>query len=94
VTNTGARAGAEVAQLYVASGDRPRRLAAFARVNLAPGETRRVTLTAEPRILAEYDTALPGWRITPGDYRITVARDAAEPGLSATATLSGSTIKP
>ena len=84
MTNTGARAGAEVAQLYIASGDRPRRLAAFARVNLAPGETRRVTLTAEPRILAEYDTALPGWRITPGDYRITVARDAAEPGLSAT----------
>lgn len=39
-------------------------------------------------------TALPGWRIAPGDYRITVARDAAEPGLSATATLSGSTIEP
>ena len=80
--------------MYVASGDQPRRLAAFARVTLAPGETRRVVLTAEPRILAEYDTSLPGWRIAPGDYRITVARNAAEAGLGATATLSGSTIKP
>ena len=94
VTNSGDRAGAEVAQLYVASADQPRRLAAFARMTLSPGETRRIVLKAEPRILAEYDTALPGWRIAPGDYRITVARDAAETGLSANVTLSGSIIKP
>jgi beta-glucosidase len=94
VTNTGDRAGAEVPQLYVAGGDRPKRLAAFARVTLAPGETRRVVLTAEPRILADYDTALPGWRIASETYRITVARDAADAGLSANATLSGTTIKP
>ncbi|NBB66059.1 glycosyl hydrolase, partial [Pseudomonas sp. ODNR1LW] len=94
VTNAGDRAGDEVPQLYVASGDHPRRLAAFARVSLAPGETRRIELKAEPRILAEYDTALPGWRIAPGDYRIAVAPNATAAGLGAQATLSGSTIEP
>lgn len=96
VTNTGSRAGAEVPQLYVAPANaaNPRRLAAFAKVTLQPGETRRVTLHAEPRILANYDTALPGWRIAQGGYRISVARDAADTGLHADVQLSGSTIRP
>ncbi len=48
VTNTGARAGATVPQLYLVA---PRRLLGFARVELAPGESRRVSITAEPRVL-------------------------------------------
>ena len=96
VTNTGSRAGAEVPQLYVApeTAAKPRRLAAFAKLTLQPGETQRITLRAEPRILADYDTALPGWRIAEGDYRVTVARDATDAGLNSSVKISGSTIRP
>jgi beta-glucosidase len=48
VTNTGDRAGATVPQLYLVE---PRRLLGFERVELAPGESRRVSITAEPRVL-------------------------------------------
>lgn len=95
VTNTGDRAGIETPQLYVTpAGGGPRRLAGWARVDLQPGETRRVTITAEPRIIAEYDVALPGWRIAPGPYRIAVARDAVAEGPTTEISLSGSTIRP
>ena len=96
LVNTGARAGADVPQMYVTreGSDRPMRLAAFQRVQLAPGETRRVTLTAEPRIVAEYDTRLPGWRIAAGRYKVALARDATDRSLVSTATLAGATMKP
>ncbi len=96
VVNTGARAGADVPQMYVSreGSDAPMRLAAFTRVELKPGETRRVTLSAEPRIVADYDVKLPGWRISPGRYRVAVARDAGDRTMVASATLSGSTMKP
>ncbi|MBM3928628.1 MAG: glycosyl hydrolase, partial [Sphingomonadales bacterium] len=96
ITNSGDRAGAEVAQLYVARADGtgPMRLAAFQRVQLKPGETRRVTLTAEPRIVADYDTRLPGWRIAGGTYRVAVARDAADRTRVSTVTVQPATMRP
>lgn len=59
VTNTGARVGTEVVQLYVrdlaASVTRPvRELKGFERVTLAPGETRRVSFTLSSDALAFY----------------------------------------
>ena len=96
VVNTGRRAGADVPQMYVQrdGSGHPMRLAAFQRVTLAPGEVRRVTLTAEPRIVADYDTRLPGWRITAGRYRVALAHDAADRTTVSTATLQGATMKP
>ncbi|TKD52796.1 beta-glucosidase [Sphingomonas baiyangensis] len=96
VTNSGKRAGADVPQLYVSrdGADAPMRLAAFTRITLAPGETRRVTLTAEPRVVADYDPRLPGWRIAPGRYRVALARDAADRSMVSTVTLDGATMKP
>jgi beta-glucosidase len=96
VVNTGSRAGADVPQVYVAreGSDSPMRLAAFQRVELKPGESRRVTLIAEPRIVADYDTRLPGWRVAAGRYRVAIARHAADRALVQTATLTGSTMKP
>jgi beta-glucosidase len=84
VTNRGKRAGSDVPQLYVtpAIGTRPLRLAGFERVTLKPGETRRVSITAEPRIVADYDLAQPGFRVAGGTYRISVSRDAAQPVLT------------
>jgi beta-glucosidase len=95
VTNTGDRAGDDVPQLYVTLPDGgARRLAAFTRVSLAPGETRRITLTAEPRILARYDASAPGWRILPGPYRVRVARDALDDGIGGEATVTPRLLKP
>ena len=96
LVNTGGKAGSDVPQMYVAreGSGHPMRLAAFARVTLAPGETRRVTLTAEPRVVADYDTKLPGWRIAAGRYRVALAHDAADRSTVSTVTLAGATMKP
>ncbi len=96
VVNTGRTAGAEVPQVYVAraGSDKPMRLAAFTRVTLKPGEVRRVTLTAEPRILADYDVKLPGWRIAGGAYRVALARDAIDRSRVSTVRIAPATMKP
>ena len=96
VVNTGAREGVDVPQMYVArdGGAAPMRLGAFTRVTLKPGEVRRITLTAEPRIVADYDTGLPGWRIAAGRYRVALAHDAADRAMVSTATLETQTMKP
>lgn len=51
-------------------------------------------LTAEPRIVADYDTALPGWRIAASRYRVALAHDATDRALVVTATLKAATMKP
>ena len=83
VTNTGDRDGAEVVQVYVSQlaprlARPPKELKAFAKVRLAPGETRRVTLTLEPRAFAPYDPATKSWPVDPGDYDILVGRSAGD----------------
>jgi beta-glucosidase len=77
VKNTGKREAAEVAQLYVgdshASVPRPvKELKAFAKVNLKPGETRRVTLTLDRRAFSFYDVKKKDWSAEPGDFTILV----------------------
>jgi beta-glucosidase len=96
VVNSGSRAGADVPQMYVArdGSKAPMRLAAFTRVTLKPGEVRRVTLTAEPRILADYDVKLPGWRVAGGTYRVALGRDATDRSIVSTATVAATTMKP
>ncbi len=54
ITNTGLRAGADVAQVYVSEDHPsvprpPQELKAFARVDLAPGETKHVTVPLTAR---------------------------------------------
>lgn len=79
VTNTGHRAGVETAQVYLleAPGRRQQRLVGWARVALEPGETRRVTVQADRRLLADWDTETRGFRVRGGDYRIAVGSSAA-----------------
>jgi len=96
VVNTGRVAGSDVPQMYVTrdGSGAPMRLAGYTRVTLKPGEVRRVTLTAEPRVVADYDTSLPGWRIKGGTYRVALARDAADRTMVSTATLKPQTMRP
>jgi beta-glucosidase len=82
VTNTGKRAGAEVAQLYVgdpsARVPRPaKELKGFAKVRLEPGQTERVSLKLDRRSFAYFDDAAHEWRIDPGKFLICVG-DSSE----------------
>jgi beta-glucosidase len=77
VRNTGNRAAAEVAELYVgdshASVPRPvKELKAFAKVNLKPGEIKRVTFTLDRRAFSFYDVKKKDWSAEPGDFTILV----------------------
>jgi beta-glucosidase len=89
VTNTGPRAGADVPQVYLttAAGDQRMRLLGFERVELEPGASRKVTVTADPRLLARFDSAAGKWRIAGGDYVVALARAADAPVLTATTRL-------
>lgn len=80
VRNLGARAGSDVPQVYLtdAAGTRLRRLAGFAKVELAPGEARQIEVPLEWRTIAEWQEG--GWTIAAGDYRFIVARDALSGG--------------
>jgi beta-glucosidase len=81
VTNTGRRAGAEVAQLYVGdpagAGEPPWQLEAFQRVELAPGETRHLAFRLGRRAFAQWDAAANGWVVGAGTYRIGVGDSSA-----------------
>ncbi|WNO53151.1 glycoside hydrolase family 3 N-terminal domain-containing protein [Stakelama saccharophila] len=92
VENTGRRAGATVAQLYVhdrlASVSRPvRRLKGFERVELAPGEAREVTFTLTPDDLA-FMRRDRTWGTEPGDYDIYIG-DSSNAEATARFRLSG-----
>jgi beta-glucosidase len=82
VTNTGSVAGAEVAQLYVsdpsARATRPEReLKGFAKIRVAPGEIRHVTLNLDARAFSYWDEAAHKWTIDAGKFVIRVG-DSSE----------------
>jgi beta-glucosidase len=74
VTNTGDREGADVPQLYLT--DPRMRLLGFERVELRPGESRQVTITADPRLLARFDGGAGQWHIGGGKHTIAVGKAA------------------
>jgi beta-glucosidase len=93
VTNTGAVAGAEVAQLYVsdpsAKATRPEReLKGFQKVRLAPGETTHVTLNLDARAFSYWDDAAHKWTIDPGKFVILVGDSSENTPLHADLTLN------
>jgi beta-glucosidase len=87
VQNTGTRAGAEIAQVYVtlpeASGERFNRLAAWERVEVAPGESRTITLALDPLHLSIFNTGKDGWELLPGDYEVLAGPSSRETPLRA-----------
>ncbi|MDT3684384.1 MAG: glycoside hydrolase family 3 C-terminal domain-containing protein [Pseudorhodoplanes sp.] len=78
VTNKGEVAGTDVPQVYLADAPdgKRMRLLGFERVELTPGASRTVTLTADPRLLARFDGAAGRWRIAEGSYRIALGKSA------------------
>ena len=83
VTNTGAVVGKEVVQLYVGcpgvAVERPlRELKAFDKIELAPGETRTVTLDLSVGDLAYYEVEAKSWRVEEGAYIVEVGRSSRD----------------
>jgi len=79
VRNTGNAAGKAVAQLYAAAPgwESPRRLVGFDKVALAPGRTGQVTLSVDPRLLADFDATARCWRVAPGQVRLELGDSSA-----------------
>jgi len=85
VANTGSREGADTAQVYLteAAGEKRMRLLGFERVSLKSGESKRVTVTADPRLLGRFDESAGRWRLTAGSYRIAIGKSAGDLSLHA-----------
>ena len=82
VTNTGDREGKEVVQLYVAdrtgtTGRPVKELKGFAKVDLAPGETKTVTFPVDRRALCYFEERLGDWYAASGTYALLVG-DASD----------------
>ncbi len=91
VTNTGARAGKEIVQLYVrdeqASLQRPEKeLKAFAKVHLEEGERKTVTLSIDRETLAYFDDSTHEWVAEAGQFTLLVG--ASSQDIRATATFA------
>ena len=83
VTNTGKMAGKEVVQLYVSDRTdamlRPEKeLKGFEKVELAPGETKTVTMTLDYRSFACYDADHHEWYAPSGNYEIRVGTSSVD----------------
>jgi beta-glucosidase len=84
VTNTGSRAGAEVAELYLgfpstaAVPEPPKQLKGFERIELKPGETGHVQMVLDGRTLSYWDSAMHDWAIMPGAYKVMVGASSRD----------------
>ena len=84
VSNTGKREGATVAQVYLVStpAGPQQRLAGFQKVSLKPGESRKLTIALEPRVLAEWVGS--GWTLAAGEYGFATGDNAEALGQTVT----------
>ena len=91
--NTGARAGAEVAQVYAGQvnpvGDRPvRSLTGFSKIVLKPGESKSVDVLVPEELLTQWDSAKKKWVPLPGALKIEVGSSSRDIRLRDSITLN------
>jgi beta-glucosidase len=93
VTNTGKRAGAEVAQVYAelpaSAGEPFKRLIGWEKVPLAAGETRSVTVDVDPLYLSIFNVEKNGWELVPGEYTLYVGGSSQDTPLRTTVRIGG-----
>jgi beta-glucosidase len=96
VKNVGTFSGSDVPQAYLVAenGEQTLRLVGFRRVTLAPGQSTRVELTVDPRLLGHFDAPANRWRLLAGPYEVAVGSNAAEHTLSGTVRLAASVLPP
>ena len=92
VKNAGARAGDEVAQVYVTlparAGEPFRKLVGFKRVPVAADATETVTVPIDPLYLKVFSAEKNGWELTGGEYKVEVGGSSNNLPLHAAVTLS------
>lgn len=93
VKNTGKKAGAEIAQVYIApiapKVNRPvKELKAYKKINLQPGRSGKVTLTLSPQDFAYFDTDIHDFIADAGDYEILVGASCEDIRLKGLCTLA------
>ena len=94
VTNTGDREGAEIVQVYVAKPDakifRPaQELKGFAKVQLAAGESKRVTVALDDKAFRYWNTMTNAWEVEGGSYEVRVGASCKDILLTAVVTVAG-----
>ena len=89
VRNTGKVLGTETVQVYagrlpVPVETAPKALAGWAKVTLAPGESRDVTVTLDPQSLSYWDVGTHAWKLAVGDVPVMVGASSADVRLTGT----------
>ena len=97
ITNSGARTGSEAAQVYLGfprpAGEPPRQLKGFEKVQLEPGQSRRVTVDLGPRAFAYWSLSRKRWARMRGCYSIHVGGSSRDLPLAAKLPVKGGTCK-
>jgi beta-glucosidase len=92
VTNTGRRTGTDVVQVYLGypkgSGEPPKSLKTFAKVQLKPGQTKKVRLTLSSDALRVWDSSAHDWTVLDGRYPLYVGQSSADTPLTGAVTVS------
>jgi beta-glucosidase len=100
ITNTGTREGADVAQLYVgdpaSTGEPPKQLKGFQRVDLQPGASQQVSFPVTLHDLSSWSNSANTWVATTGTYGVFVGDTSSNPqltgSLNVTTTATGNTV--
>jgi beta-glucosidase len=91
LANSGAREGAEIAEVYAAlpasAEEPPKRLVGWSKVQLKAGEQKSVEVEIDPKYLSIFDETKDGWTLVPGDYTIMVGGSSDKLPLKATVSL-------
>ena len=94
ISNTGSRAGAEIAQLYVAKADaavfRPEKeLKGFAKVFLQAGECKTVTIPLDDKAFRYWNVKTDRWETEGGSYQLLVGASVQDIRLRAEVPVQG-----
>ncbi len=96
ITNSGARAGDEVVQMYVryptpTVARSLRELRGFQRISLKPGETKHVIMPLTRKALAWWDDHAHAWAVEPGTVNVEVGASSADIRLTRSIVVKGGT---
>ncbi|MCL1870797.1 MAG: glycoside hydrolase family 3 C-terminal domain-containing protein [Promicromonosporaceae bacterium] len=88
VANTGSREGSDVVQVYLSqpagSGEPPKGLVGFAKVDLKPGQSKNVNVQISARDASTWDSDAQQWTLTPGTYTVRAGDSSADLPAAAT----------
>jgi len=92
VKNTGKRAGKEIAQVYASlpagAGEPPKRLIGWQKIELAPGESKAVSLNIDPVMLSIFNDSKDSFEVAPGEYKVLAGASSRSLPLTQTLTLN------